>query len=66
MKKSKIDKMMKRYGSNLIMNSVKLILLFFFFLDLLPSSERFIDVNVTSFSRILFDVSRNQMIVGAR
>lgn len=59
--------MMKRYGSNLIMESVKLISVFFlFFLDLLPSSERFTDANVTSFSRILFDVSRNQMIVGAR
>jgi chondroitin sulfate proteoglycan 4 len=34
--------------------------------DLLPSSDRFTDVNVTTFSRLLFDVSREQVIVGAR
>ncbi|KAJ6636764.1 hypothetical protein Bhyg_15359, partial [Pseudolycoriella hygida] len=33
--------------------------------DLIPSSDRFSDGNVTSFSRLLFDVSRDQMIVGA-
>lgn len=34
--------------------------------DLLPSSDRFTDGNVTSFSRLLFDVARDQVIVGAR
>lgn len=34
--------------------------------DLLPTSDRFTDVNVTSFSRLLFDVARDQVIVGAR
>ncbi|XP_037041378.1 semaphorin-5A [Bradysia coprophila] len=34
--------------------------------DLIPSSDRFTDGNVTSFSRLLFDVSRDQVIVGAR
>lgn len=34
--------------------------------DLLPTSDRFTDANVTSFSRLLFDVARDQVIVGAR
>uniref|UniRef100_A0A6B2EKI6 Putative semaphorin n=1 Tax=Phlebotomus kandelakii TaxID=1109342 RepID=A0A6B2EKI6_9DIPT len=34
--------------------------------DLLPTSSRFTDGNVTSFSRLLFDVARDQVIVGAR
>lgn len=34
--------------------------------DLLPTSDRFTDGNVTSFSRLLFDVARDQVIVGAR
>ncbi|GAB0098485.1 integral component of membrane [Sergentomyia squamirostris] len=33
--------------------------------DLLPTSSRFTDGNVTSFSRLLFDVARDQVIVGA-
>lgn len=36
------------------------------FSDLQQTSKRFDDGNVTSFSQLLFDVSRNQMIVGAR
>ncbi|KXJ82662.1 hypothetical protein RP20_CCG012335 [Aedes albopictus] len=32
---------------------------------LLPTSDRFTDANVTSFSRLLFDVARDQVIVGA-
>ncbi|XP_063708131.1 semaphorin-5A [Culicoides brevitarsis] len=34
--------------------------------DLLPTSDRFTDGNVTSFSRLLFDVAREQIIIGAR
>lgn len=36
------------------------------FADLLPSSDRFVDGDVTMFSRLLFDVARDQVIVGAR
>lgn len=34
--------------------------------DLMSSSNRFEDTNITTYSRMLFDVARNQMIVGAR
>ncbi|CRK99329.1 CLUMA_CG012702, isoform A [Clunio marinus] len=34
--------------------------------DLLATSSRFAEHNVTTFSRLLFDVSRNSLIVGAR
>lgn len=35
-------------------------------LDLLPRSNRFVDQDVTTFSRLHFDVSSNQIFVGAR
>lgn len=41
-------------------------LILILFTDLLPTSDRFTDGNVTSFSQLLFDVSRSQVIVGAR
>lgn len=34
--------------------------------DLLPAADRFTDSGVTSFSQLLFDVSRDQVVVGAR
>ncbi|XP_069679507.1 semaphorin 5c [Periplaneta americana] len=39
---------------------------FISFEDLLPTADRFTDSSVTSFSQLLFDVSRDQVIVGAR
>lgn len=40
--------------------------IFILITDLLPTSDRFTDGNVTSFSRLLFDVAREQIIIGAR
>jgi hypothetical protein len=34
--------------------------------DLLPAADHFTDPGVTSFSQLLFDVSRDQVVVGAR
>jgi hypothetical protein len=37
-----------------------------FLADLLPTADRFTDAGVTSFGQLLFDVSREQLVVGAR
>jgi hypothetical protein len=37
-----------------------------FVTDLLPTADRFTDPGVSSFSQLLFDVSRDQVVVGAR
>lgn len=36
------------------------------FLDISTVSDKFTDENVTFFSRLLFDIARDQVIVGAR
>ncbi|CAD7005018.1 unnamed protein product [Ceratitis capitata] len=39
---------------------------FILYQDLMSTSKRFIDPNTTYYSQMLFDVARNQVIVGAR
>jgi hypothetical protein len=37
-----------------------------FLTDLLPTADRFTDAGVTTFEQLQFDVSREQVVVGAR
>ena len=39
---------------------------FVYVTDLQPTADLFVDPGVSSFSQLLFDVSRDQVIVGAR
>jgi hypothetical protein len=65
-RKSRETLCIKCYTKTVMWRNLMRVPLSFSIPDLMPSTNRFTDGDVTSFSRLLFDVARDQVIVGAR